>query len=175
MVLATWLLPLLWSWARFGHQASQFWSRLQHFLQAQLFHSSPYLPSFNPRPCAAYPRTMRATVWGLVIVGCVLGSLTLGLSDPAGSGTVDSRASLVTNCTEVRPLPHAVYLASLTDEGVTQGAYDVDDDDSQAIPPLSLGPNFLLPVLIMRGLVESTYFCVWPIHFLLRPQLLSSL
>ena len=57
MVLATWLLPLLWFWARIGHQASQFWSRLQHFPYAQLFHSSPYLPSFNLRPCAAYPST----------------------------------------------------------------------------------------------------------------------
>ena len=186
MVLATLLLPLLWSWARFGHQASQFWSRLQHFPYAQLFHSSPYILSFNPRHCAECPRTTPGMVWGLVIVGCILGSLTLGLPDLAGSGTgeamgllramaVHSRASLVTNRNEVRPLPHAVYLASPTDEGVTQGAYDVDDDDPQAIPHLSLGPNFLLPVLIMRGLIESTYFCVWPIHFLLRPQLLSSL
>jgi hypothetical protein len=124
-------------------------------------------------------------VWGLVIVGCLLGSLTFGLPDPSSSGTgeatgllramtVHSGASLVTNRTEVRPLPSAVLRASLTDEGVTQDAYDVDDDDSQDIPHLSLSPNFLLPVLIMRVLSESTYFCLWPIHFLLRPQLLSS-
>jgi hypothetical protein len=186
MVLATWLLPLLWSWARFGHQASQFWSRLQHFPYAQLFHSSPYILSFNPRHCAACPRTTPGMVWGLVIVGCILGSLTLAPRDPAGSGTIEatdlpramavhSRASLITNHTEVRPLLHTVALTSLTDEGVTQDVYDVDDDDSQAIPHLSLGPNFLLPVLIMGGLIESTYFCFWPIHFLLRPQLLSSL
>ena len=186
MVLATWLLSLLWSWARFDHQASQFWSRLQHFPYAQLLHSSPYILSFNPRHCAACPRGTPGMVWGLVIVGCILGSLTLGLPDLAGSGSgeamgllramaVHSRASLVTHRTEVRPLPHAVYLTSLTDEGVTQDVYDVDDDDSQAIPHLSLGPNFLLPVLIMRDLIVSTYFCVWPIHFLLRPQLLSCL
>jgi hypothetical protein len=89
--------------------------------------------------------------------------------------TVHSRASLVTNRTEVRPVASAVYGASLTDEGVTQDADDVDDDDSQVIPHLSLRPNFLLPVLIMRVLIESIYFCLWPIHFLLRPQLLSSL
>ena len=129
---------------------------------------------------------MRGSVWGLVIVGCVLGSLTLAPRDPAGSGTLEatdllravavhSRASLITHHTEVRPLLHTVAFASLTDEGVMQDADDVDDNDYQAIPHLSFRTNFLLPVLPMRGLIESTYFCLWPIHFLLRPQLLSSL
>ena len=174
-MLATWLLSLLWSLLRCDHQASQFWSRLQHLPSVRFFISSLYIFSFNPRYCAACPKTMRGSVWGLVIVGCVLGSLTLGLSDPMGSGTVDSREALVTNRTEVRPLLHTVAFASLTDEGVMQDADDVDDNDYQAIPHLSFRTNFLLPVLPMRGLIESTYFCLWPIHFLLRPQLLSSL
>src|SRR5262245_41699310 len=94
MVLAMWWLPLLWSWMRFTYQASQFWSRLQHFPCAPLFHSSPYLLSFSPKHCAAFPRTTHGIVWGLAIVGCVLGSLSLCLSDLTGSGTGEAMGLL---------------------------------------------------------------------------------
>jgi len=122
--------------------------------------------------------------WRLVLVGCFVVVLALSLPgavspvageamDPLRATTPGSEVSFVLSRAEEPPWPTEACLTSLSDERVRQSDGNVDDDDPSAIPSWSSKPmpSPLPSVGIDRH--GSTHTCVWPIDYLVRPQLLS--
>jgi hypothetical protein len=86
-----------------------------------------------------------------------------------------SRVSLVLSRAEQRDLTTAAHLASAPGEPFMLNDCDVDDDETSDMPLLIRRVHVLPPAAIDAGLNSSTHICLWPTHYLVRPQLLARL
>ena len=86
-----------------------------------------------------------------------------------------SRASLVLSRAGDRPLIFMPYLGSQPYDRFAPDDNDLDDDNSPAMPLLILGAYFLPPSPAGIDFDDSTRACLWPVHYLTRPQLLTRL
>jgi hypothetical protein len=164
---------------------SQLWSSSKHLAYAQPLAVRRNSLLFRKRPVARV-NTPRKMVWSWVLVGFVFGVLALSLlaSSPVASEMMASLrvmalqlgASPALSSAEERPLLSMTHLVSLSDGRCTPDDYDVDDDDdSSAMPLLTLRPHVLLPVPVGVHLYSVTHASFWPTPYHLRPQLLSRL
>jgi hypothetical protein len=125
-------------------------------------------------------------VRSLAVVGCFLSILALSLPEAASLVTgemvsllrvvaLGSGASPVLSRSAEHPLTTAAHLASSPDESFATDDYDMADDDSSDMSLLVLNAHVLPPTAVCRGFNASTHSCLWPTHYLERPQLLTRL
>jgi hypothetical protein len=183
-MLVRWFLPFRWSAARPGAGASQFRSRLQHFTPAQPLAVRRDVPPFRPSRPTAGRRTPCDMVLRLALVGFVLSILALSLPDaarlvageamgPLRVVALESRASPAFSRSAEHPLSTAARLTSPPEERFMLHDYDWDDDDSLDMLLLILKAHALPPTAVYRGFNGLTHACLWPTHYLVRPQLLT--
>jgi hypothetical protein len=181
MILTRCVLPLRGSAVRPYVGTSQFWSSPKHLTHTQPLAVRRDLPPSRPRHPVAGPRTPRGLVWMLALVGFVFGILALGRQDavsPVASEVMGSLrvmalwfgASPALSSAEEWPLLPMARLASLPDEHCMLDDYDVDDDDSSAMPLLTLIPHVLPPVPVGVRLHGSTQVSLWPTPYHARPE-----
>jgi hypothetical protein len=184
MILTRHVLPLRGSAVRPYMGTSQFWSSSKH-----LTHAQPLAVRRDPLPFRKRPVDRVSTpgrmVWSWVLVGFVFGVLALSLlaSSPVASEVMASLrvmalrlgASPALSSAEERPLLPMARLTSLSDARCMLDDYDVDDDDSSAMPLLTLKPHVLTPVPVSVRLHGSTHISLWPTPYHVRPQLLARL
>jgi hypothetical protein len=185
-MLARWLLPFLWSAASSDARSSQFGNRPQRLTHAQPFAARRDVSLFRPSRSTVGRRTSCDMVLRLVLVGFVLSVLALSLPDAAGSLEGEAMESLRVTAlgsgafpalsrAESRPLTTAAHVASPPDESFTLDDYDWDDDDSLDMLLMVL-TAYVLPLAAVRIRFDgSIHACLWPTHYLVRPQLLTRL
>ncbi len=185
MILTGRVRPLRGSAVRPYIGTSQFWSRSKHLTQAQPPAVRRDSLPFRTRPVARVSTPLRM-VWSWVLVGFVFGVLALSLQDAASPVASEMMASLrvmalrlgafpALSSTEEWPLLPMARLTSLLDERCMLDDYDVDDDDSSAMPLLTLRPHVLSPVSVSVRLHSAIHASFWPTPYHVRPQLLTRL
>jgi hypothetical protein len=185
-MLARWFLPLLWSAIRLCAGTSHVWRRPQYLAHAQSLATRRDFPSSLPKQPRAGPGTLRRMVWSRVLMGFVFGVLALSLQyvaspvtgEPMGLlrvMTLGSGAFPVLSHAEQGPLTTVAHLVAPPDENFILNAYDVDDDDASDMPLWILRADVLPLVPAGISFHDSTHACLWPTHYLVRPQLLTRL
>jgi hypothetical protein len=125
-------------------------------------------------------------VWSWVLVGCLCGVLALRLQEAARPVASEVMASLRVMALRLGASPALsspaewplLLLAHLTSLSTARGMledYDLDGDDAAAMLLLPRRPHVLSPVPVGMRLQSATYASLWPISYLVRPQLLSRL
>jgi hypothetical protein len=125
-------------------------------------------------------------VRSLAVAGCFLLILALGLPEAASLATgemmsllrvvaLGSGAYPILSRSAEHPVTTVTHLASSPDESFTADDYDMADDDASDMSLLVLKAHVLPPTAVCRGFNASTHACLWPTHYLERPQLLTRL
>jgi hypothetical protein len=121
-----------------------------------------------------------------LVVGCCLLFLALSLPEAASlvagemlsllrAVALGSEATPVLSRTASRPPTPAAHAAPPPDERFTLHNYDWDDDDSSDMLLVVPTPHGLPLAAVRTRFDGSTHPRLWPIHYLVRPQLLARL
>jgi hypothetical protein len=184
-MLARRLPPLLYAVVRSSMRVLPLWRRAQHLTHGQPLTVRRYVPRYGPRHSVAFPGTPRRMVRSLAVAGCFLLILALGLPEAASLATgemvsllrgvaLGSGASPVLSRAAEHPLTTTAHLASPPAESFTTDDYDMAADSSD-MSPLVLKAHVLPRTAVCSGCNASRHCCLWPTHYLERPQLLTRL
>ena len=185
MMLARRFPPLRHAVVRTSARGWPRWRRSQHGTHGQPLPVRRHVPREGPRPSVAFPGPPRRMIRGLMVACCVF-ILVLSVSGAAGlvagemmrlphSVALGSEVSPVFSRTPSRPLTPEAHVASPPGQRFTTDDCDWDDEDASDMRLVVLTAHGL-PVAAVRTRFDgATHACVWPIHYLVRPQLLARL
>jgi hypothetical protein len=122
----------------------------------------------------------------LALLGFVVSVLTLSLPEatsPVAGETMSVLRVIALRSAVLPALSHAAEpslttaarLTARCDAHFTRDDYDWDDDNASDMLPRILSAYIFPPDTVCIGVNDLPDACVWPTHYLVRPQLLSRL